>query len=64
MPPWSVASKYPLRDIVGRPRWPGDRAISPADYPGNKPELELLLQRKWGWNPNTRGNPVDYPMLT
>lgn len=36
--------------------------ISPADYPGNRPEYELLLQQKWSWNPNTRGRPADYPM--
>lgn len=36
--------------------------ISPSDYPGNKPEYELLLQKKWSWNPNTRGRPADYPM--
>lgn len=35
---------------------------SPADYPGNRPEFELLLQRKWSWNPNTRKWPADYPM--
>ncbi|MGW4332783.1 GMC family oxidoreductase [Rhodococcus koreensis] len=36
--------------------------VSPADYPGNKPEFELLLQKQWSWNPNTRGRPADYPM--
>ena len=36
--------------------------VSPSDYPGNKPEFELLLQKKWSWNPNTRGRPDDYPM--
>jgi len=36
--------------------------VSPADYPGNKPEFELLLQKKWSWNPNTRERPEDYPM--
>lgn len=36
--------------------------LSPADYPGNKPEFELLLQRHWSWNPNTRGRPSDYPI--
>lgn len=35
---------------------------SPADYPGNRPEYELLLQKQWNWNPNTRGRPADYPM--
>jgi choline dehydrogenase-like flavoprotein len=36
--------------------------VSPADFPGNKPEFELLLQKKWSWNPNTRARPADYPM--
>ncbi|MFJ2684370.1 GMC family oxidoreductase [Pseudomonas sp. NPDC087342] len=36
--------------------------VSPADYPGNKPEFELLLQKKWSWNPNKRERPEDYPM--
>jgi choline dehydrogenase-like flavoprotein len=36
--------------------------VSPAEYPGNKPEFELLLQKKWSWNPNTRGRSEDYPM--
>ncbi len=35
---------------------------SPADFPGNRPEFELLLQQKWSWNPNTRNRPADYPM--
>ena len=36
--------------------------VNPSDYPGNKAEFELLLQKKWSWNPNTRGRPEDYPM--
>jgi choline dehydrogenase-like flavoprotein len=36
--------------------------VNPADYPGNKPEYELLLQKEWSWNPNTRGRTADYPM--
>lgn len=36
--------------------------VSPADYPGNKPEYELLLDRKWSWNPNTRARQADYPL--
>lgn len=35
---------------------------SPADFPGNRPEFELLLQGPWSWNPNTRGRAADYPM--
>jgi len=36
--------------------------VSPTDYPGNRSEYELLLEKKWSWNPNTRGRPADYPM--
>jgi choline dehydrogenase-like flavoprotein len=36
--------------------------VNPTDYPGNRAEFELLLQKKWSWNPNTRGRPEDYPM--
>jgi choline dehydrogenase-like flavoprotein len=36
--------------------------VSPTAYPGNFPEFELLLQREWSWNPNTRGRVEDYPM--
>lgn len=36
--------------------------VSPADYPGNRPEYELLLQKTWSWNPNTRARPADYPL--
>jgi choline dehydrogenase-like flavoprotein len=36
--------------------------VSPTDYPGNKPEFELLLQKEWSWNPNTRERAADYPM--
>jgi choline dehydrogenase-like flavoprotein len=36
--------------------------VNPTDYPGSKPEFELLLQKTWSWNPNTRGRRADYPM--
>ena len=36
--------------------------FSPSDFPGNHPEYELLQQKKWSWNPNTRGRPADYPL--
>ena len=39
----------------------GDWA-NPSDYPGNRAEYELLLQKQWSWNPNTRGRSQDYPM--
>jgi choline dehydrogenase-like flavoprotein len=36
--------------------------VNPTDYPGNRPEFELLLQKQWSWNPNTRRRAGDYPM--
>jgi len=36
--------------------------MSPNDYPGNRPEHELLLQTQWNPNPNTRKRPADYPL--
>ena len=36
--------------------------VNPTGYPGNKPEYELLLQKQWSWNPNTRHRDADYPM--
>jgi choline dehydrogenase-like flavoprotein len=35
---------------------------NPADYPGNRPEFELLLRRDWHANPNVRGRLQDYPL--
>lgn len=35
---------------------------SPAEFPGNKPELELLLQKAWNWNQMIRGRDADYPL--
>jgi choline dehydrogenase-like flavoprotein len=34
---------------------------SRSDYPGDKPELPLLSNKRWSWNPNVRGLPEDYP---
>lgn len=36
--------------------------VNPSEYPGNRPEFELLLQKAWSWNPNTRARPADYPL--
>ncbi len=36
--------------------------VNPSDYPGNKPEFELLLQQQWSWNSNKRGRRADYPL--
>jgi choline dehydrogenase-like flavoprotein len=37
---------------------------SASDYPGNKPEYELLAQKKWHPNPNVRERGEDYPCDT
>ena len=33
----------------------------PSEFPGSKPEWELLSSRQWHPNPNVRGLPADYP---
>jgi choline dehydrogenase-like flavoprotein len=34
----------------------------PADYPGDKPEWELLASRIWSSSPSVRAAPADYPI--
>jgi choline dehydrogenase-like flavoprotein len=36
--------------------------VSPADYPANHAEWELLIQHQWSHDPNVRGLPSDYPL--
>ncbi|HEX9547139.1 MAG TPA: GMC family oxidoreductase N-terminal domain-containing protein [Acidimicrobiales bacterium] len=36
--------------------------VSPADYPANYPEWELLIQKQWAHDPNERRLPADFPM--
>lgn len=36
--------------------------VNPTDYPGNKPEWELLIQNQWAHDPNVRRLPSDYPV--
>ena len=36
----------------------------PSEFPGSKPEWELLSSRQWHPNPNVRGRPADYPCET
>lgn len=38
--------------------------VNAADFPGDKPEWELLAQRKWHPNPNIRERAADYPCET
>ncbi|MBJ8344325.1 GMC family oxidoreductase [Antrihabitans sp. YC2-6] len=36
--------------------------VNPSDYPGNKPEWELLIQKQWAHDPNVRQFASDYPL--
>ncbi len=36
--------------------------VSPADYPANYPEWELLIQKQWAHDPNERRLPADFPL--
>ncbi len=36
--------------------------VGSADFPGNNPEWELLIQHRWAHDPNIRRLPADYPM--
>jgi choline dehydrogenase-like flavoprotein len=38
--------------------------VNPTDFPGNEPEWELLIQKRWAHQPNERGLPSDYPVNT
>jgi choline dehydrogenase-like flavoprotein len=38
--------------------------MSVSDFPGDKPEWELLSQKQWHPNPNVRGRAADYPCET
>lgn len=38
--------------------------MNASDYPGDKPEWELLAQKQWHPNPNVRGRAADYPNET
>lgn len=35
---------------------------NPGDFPGSKPEFELLTRNTWAWDPNQRQAPADYPV--
>ncbi|CUR56129.1 putative glucose dehydrogenase [metagenome] len=36
--------------------------VNPGEYPANKPEWELLIQKQWSHDPNDRRLPADYPI--
>jgi len=36
--------------------------VNPSDFPGGKPEFELLARTTWAWGPNERQAPQDYPI--
>jgi len=35
---------------------------SQGDFPGTRPEYELMTAQRWSGDPNTRGDPADYPV--
>ncbi|MGV9847420.1 GMC family oxidoreductase [Streptomyces sp. NPDC003442] len=35
--------------------------VNPTEFPGDKPEWELLSMRRWHHDPNVRRRPADYP---
>ncbi|GAA1798840.1 FAD-dependent oxidoreductase [Planosporangium flavigriseum] len=43
--------------VLEQGHWPNE-----SDFPGNKPEYELLAAKQWSPNPNLRGKPEDYPV--
>jgi choline dehydrogenase-like flavoprotein len=38
--------------------------VNASDFPGDRPEFELLAGKAWHPNPNVRGGPSDYPVDT
>ncbi|MEI7778928.1 MAG: GMC family oxidoreductase [Actinomycetes bacterium] len=36
--------------------------VNPSDFPGNRPDFELLIQRRWSHDPNVRKLAADYPL--
>jgi choline dehydrogenase-like flavoprotein len=36
--------------------------VMPEEFPGGKPEFELLMRSAWAWDPNTRRRAADYPV--
>ena len=60
----SVAALHLARagfDVVCLEQGAGPTA---SEFPGSKPEWELLASRQWHPNPNVRGRPADYPCET
>jgi choline dehydrogenase-like flavoprotein len=43
--------------VLEQGQWPNE-----SDFPGNKPEYELLAGLSWSPDPNLRGRPQDYPI--
>ena len=38
------------------------RKVEPEEFYGDKPEWELMSQKRWHPNPNVRDQPTDYPI--
>ena len=63
-PSGSVAAKHLVKAgfsvvTLEQGHWPDAN-----DFPGRKPEFELLSQKQWHPNPNVRDMPRDYPVET
>ena len=60
----SVAAKYLAQDGFAVVCLEQGDWMNASDYPGDKPEWELLAQKPWHPNPNVRGREADYPCET
>jgi choline dehydrogenase-like flavoprotein len=43
--------------VLEQGHWPNE-----SQFPGDKPEYELLVAKQWAADPNVRGRPEDYPI--
>ena len=60
----AVAAKHLAEAGVGVVCLEQGGAVAPEDFYGDKPEWELMSQRRWHPNPNVRGLASDYPIDT
>jgi len=60
----SVAAKFLAENGFGVVCLEQGDWVNASEFPGDKPEWELLAQRPWHPNPNVRGREDDYPCET
>lgn len=60
----SVAAKFLAENGFGVVCLEQGDWVNASEFPGDKPEWELLAQRPWHPNPNVRGREADYPCDT